>query len=145
MRQSFFCSHVIHTRSSASVIAFGVKDASYQHTSWNNDLVWDGRSNVFQQDSAPFTNHDWLALYFYKHIAPNVWLRKLLELNPLDYYMWIVVERETNERFHNTIRYLKAAITRVIFNINANNVMCECQRSRYCLEAIIAAEGSYID
>lgn len=67
------------------------------------------------------------------------------DLNPLDYYVWGVLERETNEHSHNTIHSLKAAITRAMSNINKNHLIRACQRFRKRIEAVIEAKGGYIE
>ncbi len=36
-------------------------------------------------------------LTFHDHITPNIWPSNSLDLNPLDYYVWSVIERGVNE------------------------------------------------
>lgn len=165
--------HVMHTKFPASVMVLGVVSSEghimpphfFQQglrlnaAGYNEvletvvkpwiDRVCDGRPYVFQQDSAPahkaVVTQDWMAANLHDHITPNMWPPNSPDLNPLDYYMWGVVERETNQRSHNTTDSLKAAITRVMSKINKDHVMRACQRFRSRIEAIIAAEGGYIE
>lgn len=51
-----------------------------------------------------------------------------------------VTERESNQRSHNATDTLKAAMTRVMTNIN-NDHMRACQTFRSIIEAIIAGKG----
>ena len=80
------------------------------------------RPYVFQQDSAPshkaMTTQDWMSENLHDHITPNTWPPSSPDLNPLDYYVWVVVERETNKHSHNTLDSLKAAITRVMTHMD---------------------------
>lgn len=59
--------------------------------------------------------------------------------------MRAVVERETNQRSSNTIDSMKAAIIRIMNNINMDHVMRVCYRFRSPIEAIIASVGGYIE
>ena len=69
---------------------------------------------VFQQDSTPLhkamTTQDWMPENPYDHITPNIWPPSSTDLNPLDYYVWGVVERETNKHPHNTLNSLRIYI-----------------------------------
>ena len=38
----------------------------------------------------------------YDHITPNIWPPDSPDLNPLDYYVWSVVENEIEEHPHGT-------------------------------------------
>ncbi|QQP35403.1 Transposable element tcb1 transposase, partial [Caligus rogercresseyi] len=42
------------------------------------------------------------------------------DLNPCDYYLWGVLERDTNKRAHNTVDSLKAAIIQAVANLSRN-------------------------
>ncbi|QQP36914.1 Uncharacterized protein FKW44_022155 [Caligus rogercresseyi] len=39
------------------------------------------------------------------------------DLSPCDYYLWGVLERDSNKRAHNTVDSLKAAIIQAVANI----------------------------
>ena len=89
------------------------------------DSVRGERPYVFQQDSAPshkaMTTQDWMSENLYNHITPNMWPPGFPDLNPLDYYVWGVVERETNKRPHNTLDSLRAA--RVMMHIDEDHLI----------------------
>ena len=61
-----------------------------------------GRPYVWQQDSAPcYTSgkrQKWLSANFYDYTSPNVWPLNSPDLNPMDYYVCGVVEKDTNRR-----------------------------------------------
>ena len=104
---------------------------------------------MFQQDSAPShtasTTQEWLAENFHDHVTPNIWPPSSPDLNPLDYYVWGVVERETNKHAHNTKDSLKAAIGDIMANINKNHLINARSRCRSRIEAVIEVEGGFIE
>ena len=77
------------------------------------DQVAQGRPYVFQQDSAPAhkaeVTQEWMAQNCHDHVTPNMWPPSSPDLNPMDYYVWGVVEKESNKRPHNTKESLKVA------------------------------------
>ena len=113
------------------------------------DKVSNGRPYVFQQDSAPshkaIVTQDWLSENFHDHVTPNMWPPNSPDLNPMDYYVWSVVERETNRHPHNTIASLKAAIVQVMSEMNKDHLISACRRFRPRLEAVIEAKGGFIE
>ena len=64
---------------------------------------------------------------------------------PMDCYIWGVVERETNQRPHNTNDSLKAAIVDVMANMNENHLIRASSRFQSRIEAVIEAEGGFIE
>ena len=111
------------------------------------DSVRGERPYVFQQDSAfshkAMTTQNWMSENLHNHITPNMWPLSP-DLNPLDYYVWGVVERETNKHPHITPDSLRAAITiRVMTHMD--HLIRACKRFRQRIEAIIAGEDDFID
>lgn len=64
------------------------------------------------------------------------------KLNPLDYYVWGVVEMEINEQPHIIKDSLKAVIVNVTANINQNHLIKDSRRVQGRTETVIAANGS---
>jgi len=87
---------------------------------------------------------DWMSENLHDHITPNMWPPSSPDLNPLDYYVWGVVERETNKHPHNTLDSLRAAITRVMTHMDEDHLIRACKRFRQRIEAVIAAERDFI-
>ena len=108
-----------------------------------------GRPYVFQQDSAPshkaMTKQDWMSKNLHDHINPNIWLPSSPDLNPLDYCVWGIVERETNKPPNNRLYSLRAAITRVMTHMDEHHLIRGCKRFRQRIEYVIAAEGDFIE
>ena len=67
------------------------------------------------------------------------------DLNPLDYFVWSYVENITNMTSHNTKANLIAAIRRVFAELSSALVEKACSQFRIRIEAVIEAEGGYIE
>ena len=67
------------------------------------------------------------------------------DLNPMDYYVWGVLERKTNKRAHNSIDSLRDAIEEAAANMNSDHLVNACKRFRARVEAAIQAEGSWFE
>ena len=67
------------------------------------------------------------------------------DLNPLDYFVWSYVENITNMISHNTKASLIASIRRVIAEPPSALVEKACSQFRIRIEAVIEAEGGYIE
>ena len=67
------------------------------------------------------------------------------DLNPLDYFVWSYVENITNMTSHNTKASLITAIHWVFAELPPALVKKACFQFRICIEAVIEAEGSYIE
>ena len=67
------------------------------------------------------------------------------DLNSLDYFVWSYVENITNMTSHNTKASLIAAIHWVFTELPPALVKKACSQFRIRIEAVIEAEGSYIE
>ncbi|XP_032684281.1 uncharacterized protein LOC116850289 [Odontomachus brunneus] len=67
------------------------------------------------------------------------------DLNPLDYYVWSVIERVTNKSRHPNVTSLQTAIEAAFANIDKDALQRACQRFRMRIEAVIEAKGGYIE
>ena len=81
----------------------------------------------------------------YDHITPNIWHPNSPDLNPLDYYVWSIVEKEVNENPHNAKDSLKTAIVQVMSDMNKDQLIRACNRFRPRIEAVIDASGGFIE
>ena len=66
------------------------------------------------------------------------------DLNPLDFFVWSHVENITNITTYNTKASLIAAIRRVFAELPPALVKKACSQFRIRIEAVIEAEGGYI-
>ena len=115
---------------------------------WCN-WVAGGRPWVWQQDSAPAhkskETQAWLEKECYGFVPFSHWPPSSSGLNPLDYFVWSYVENITNMTSHNTKASLIAAIRRVFAELLPMRVEKACSQFWICNEAVIEAEGGYIE
>ena len=67
------------------------------------------------------------------------------DLNPLEYFVWSYVENITNMTSHNTKASLITTIRRVFAELPQALVEKAWSQFRICIEAVIEAEGGYIE
>ncbi|QQP53811.1 Uncharacterized protein FKW44_006424 [Caligus rogercresseyi] len=77
--------------------------------------------------------------------SKEFWPPSSPDLNPCDYYLWGVLERDTNKRAHNTVDSLKAAIIQAVANLSREQVAHAVGRFRHREEAVIVKGGSWIE
>jgi hypothetical protein len=65
--------------------------------------------------------------------------------NPLDYFMWSVVDREANKQPYNTLASLKAKISEVMADKDKEVVKHPCKKFRSRIEDIVEASGDFIE
>ncbi|QQP50579.1 Uncharacterized protein FKW44_011619, partial [Caligus rogercresseyi] len=73
--------------------------------------------------------------------SKEFWPPSSPDLNPCDYYLWGVLERDTNKRAHNTVDSLKAAIIQAVANLSREQVAHAVGRFRHRVEAFIVKGG----
>ncbi|UYV81663.1 ADCY1 [Cordylochernes scorpioides] len=104
------------------------------------DMVAAGRKYVFQQDSAPAhkakKTQSWLTLNVPSHWGPDIWPPNSPDCNPLDYYVWGVVERDVNKAPHTTIQSVKKAVHTVMTQMDKVIVAKACASFRTRLETV---------
>ncbi|XP_067123165.1 uncharacterized protein [Centruroides vittatus] len=105
--------------------------------------VSSGKPYVFQQDGAPaHTSHlvqNWLSNNVVMFWSKEFWPPNSPDLNPLDFYIWSVVERVTNKTRHANITSLRAAIDAAFTNIDRETLKRACARFTPRIEAVIQA------
>ncbi|UYV72942.1 hypothetical protein LAZ67_10001239, partial [Cordylochernes scorpioides] len=98
------------------------------------DMVAAGRKYVFQQDSVPAhkakKTQSWLTLNVPSHWGPDIWPPNSPDCNPLDYYVWGVVERDVNKAPHTTIQSVKKAVHTVMTQMDKVIVAKACASFR---------------
>ena len=81
----------------------------------------------------------------YDHITPNTWPPNSLDRKPFDYYVWNVVKKGVNEYPHNSKDSLKAAIIRIMSDMNKEQLIRGCNRFRSRRETVIDVSGGFIE
>ena len=150
---------VTKTKFPATVMVFGVvfKWGPHHATShlrrvgvipWCNQVTG-SRPWVWQQDSAPAhkskETQAWFQKECYDFVPFSHWSPSSPDLNPLDYFVWSYVENITNMTSHNTKASLIAAIRRLFAELPPALVEKACSKFRIRIEAVIEAEGGYIE
>ncbi|QQP53008.1 Transposable element tcb2 transposase, partial [Caligus rogercresseyi] len=87
-----------------------------------------GRPYLYQQDGAPAHTSNLVAKLVLRE-SRHVLVKGVLapsspDLNPCDYYLWVVFEKDTNKRAHNTVDSLKAAIIQAVATCPGNSGSC---------------------
>lgn len=90
-------------------------------------------------------NQEWHGGYIHDRITPNIWTPNSLDLNLMDHYVWIVVERETNKYTHNIKDLRKSALRDVMANIDKEHLINACNHFKSCIEAVIEVDCGYIE
>ena len=115
---------------------------------WCNQVAG-GRPWVWQQDSTPAHNSKetqaLLQKECYDFVPFSHWPPSFPDLNPLDYFVWSYVENMTNMTSHNTKASLIAAIRRVFAVLPPALMEKAGSQFRIRIEAVIEAEGGYIE
>ena len=115
---------------------------------WCNQVA-SGRPCVWQQGSAPAhkskETQAWLQKECYDFVPFSHWPLSSPDLNPLDYFIWSHIENITNTTSHNTKASLITAIRRVFTELPPALVEKACSQFLIRIEAVIEAEGGYIE
>ena len=108
-----------------------------------------GASYVFQQDSAPAhaakKTQEWCEENLDMVWTKEFWPPNFPGLNPLDYYVWGEVERQSNKKPHNSKEALKTAIREAMGSMEKEVVIRACSRFRSRLEKVIEVGGGFIE
>ncbi|KYM79084.1 hypothetical protein ALC53_10478, partial [Atta colombica] len=80
---------------------------------------------------------NWLSDNIDMFWSKEFWPPNSPDLNPLDYYVWSVVERVTNKSRHLNVS--------IVVDMDSATVQRACERFRLRIEAIIQANGGYIE
>ena len=87
----------------------------------------------------------WLAQNLDDYTSLNIWPPNSPDCNPCEYYLWGVIERDTNRTSCNTMAKLKARITRCFKELLRDQVRSACARFRFQLEQVVEVRGAYFE
>lgn len=107
---------------------------------------------VFQQDGAPAHGARSIQAMLTEALGgPDHFWRKEMwppqspDLNPLDYSIWSVMQQKVQATSHPNLETLKARIVEAWGDLEIDYVVRACKGFRSRIEAVIAADGSYIE
>jgi hypothetical protein len=113
------------------------------------DQVATGRHYIFQQDGAPAHNskrtQEWLKANLPEVWEKEIWPPSLPDCNPLDYFVWGVAELQVNKAPYSTTDSLISKIKEVMGNLDRATVARACKRFRSRIEAVVKADGDFIE
>jgi hypothetical protein len=113
------------------------------------DQIAGNRHYVFQQDGAPAHNSKKTQDLLRENL-PEVWEKEVWppsspDCNPLDYFVWGVTELRVNAKPHSKTEDLIEKIKEVMGSLDRDTVAKACRRFRSRIEAVVAAEGDFIE
>jgi inhibitor of nuclear factor kappa-B kinase subunit alpha len=115
---------------------------------WIQENFSDSDNIVFMQDGVPChtakTVQKWLADNV-KFWPKEVWPPSSPDLNPLDFSIWAYVQSKACAQQHPNIDSLKDAVAKEWNNMEEGFIRTVCSRFRPRIEAVIKADGGYID
>ena len=117
------------------------RDLGVSHTTVNACVKEDLKRRSYRRQTNQILSEKTKNLKLIKSVRPP----SSPDLNPLDYFIWSYVENITNMTSHNTKASLIAAIRRVFAELPPALVEKACSQFRIRIEAVIEAEGGYIE
>ena len=117
------------------------RDLGVSHTTVNACVKEDLKCRFYRLQTSQILTDKTKNLRLIKSIRPP----SSPDLNPLDYFIWSYVENITNMTSHNTKASLIATIRWVFTELPSALAEKACSQFRIHIEAVIEAEGSYIE
>lgn len=113
------------------------------------DKLFPKKDWIFQQDSAPAhasnITQQWCRENCPNFISKDLWPPSSPDLNPLDYFVWGVLEAKVNATQHRNLDSMKAAIQREWTNLSMESVRAAINGWQRRLTAIIEQDGGRIE
>jgi hypothetical protein len=78
------------------------------------------------------------------HCLKEMWPPSSTDCNPLDYFMWCVVEREVIKSLHITLASLKVMTSDVMTDLDREVIIHACKKLGSWIEAVMEATGVFI-
>ena len=117
------------------------RDLGVSHTTVNACVKEDLKCRSYRRQTSQILTEKTKNLSLIQSVRPP----SSPDLNPLDYFVWSYVENITNMTSHNTKASLITAIRRVFAGLQPALVEKACSQFRIHIEAVIEAEGGYIE
>jgi len=107
------------------------------------------RPFTFQQDGAPShtanKTQDWCERHFPAFWRKELWPPSSPDLNPLDFCVWSILEKEACATAHDSTETLKKSLARQWAKIPQETFRAAVKSFRGRLERVIAAKGGHIE
>jgi hypothetical protein len=115
---------------------------------WIQSNFSDNDYIVFMQDGAPCHTAKTVQKWLFENVPywpKEVWPPSSPDLNPLDFSIWAYVQARACAQQHPNIDSLKVSVTKEWTKMSEDFIQTVCAQFRPRIEAVIEAEGGYID
>ena len=107
------------------------------------------KSFTFQQDSTPShtskKTQKWCKEHFPSFWTKDLWPPSLPDLNPMDFCVWGILEKEACSSPHNNLEDLRASLKRAWEKIPQDALRAACQNFRQRLQRVIDTDGGHFE
>ena len=104
---------------------------------------------TFQQDGAPShtsnKTQQWCKTNFPNFSPKNIWPSSSPDLNPMDFSIWSILEKNSCAMPHSTLESLKKTLVREWEKIPQKTIRAAVESFRGRIERVIALEGGHIE
>jgi len=115
---------------------------------WIQDNFPDPSEIVFMQDGAPCHTAKSVQKWLRENLnfwSKEMWPPSSPDLNPLDFSIWAYVQAKACKSQHPNLEAMRIAVSKVWNNMSSSYIKKTCSKFRPRIEAVIEAEGGYID
>ena len=107
------------------------------------------KSFTFQQDGAPShtskKTQKWCEEHFPSFWTKDLWPPSSPDLNPMDFCVWGILEKEACSSPHNNLEDLRASLKRAWEKIPQDALRAACQNFRQRLQRVIDTDGGHFE
>jgi hypothetical protein len=111
--------------------------------------LFDNERWTFQQDGAPAhtarTTQEWLKREIPDFLSKEEWPPSSPDLNPLDFFLWSILETNACAKSHTSLDALKRSLVCAWDNIPQDIIRSAVDSVPKRIERVILAEGGYIE
>lgn len=108
-----------------------------------------GNCYIFTQDGAPAHTSNvtqaWCRQHFSGFWDKNMWPPSSPDINPMDFAVWSILEREVSKISYSSVAALKQALVAAWSSLPEETVQRSCQAVEPRLKAMIKAKGGHIE
>ena len=110
----------------------------------SKDELWTLQQNLVPSHGSKFTQL-WILRKIPSFISKEDWPAQSLDLNPLDYSIWSILEKRVCSTPHQTLESLKAKLMKEWETIPQETLRAACDSFPDRLKAVVKKKGSYIE
>ena len=107
------------------------------------------KSFTYQQDGAPShtskKTQKWCKEHFSSFWTKDLWPPSLPDLNPMDFCVWGILEKEACSSPHNNLEDLRASLKQAWEKIPQDALRAACQNFQQRLQRVIDTDGGHFE